>query len=177
MSKYFLILLLLLANSCVKNNVYVNKQYLKNNTWSYAQEMNFTFKVKDTNTAYNFNFLIQHGFKYPNSNIWIKMYVIDPDGKQNYSLQEIPLQLPMGTWMGSIGGGKIEHQWNITPTPDAISVDKAGTIQHVKNIIPTHAPTRFSKPGTYTIKLVQYMRQNPLPDIQYVGLQIVPVLL
>jgi gliding motility-associated lipoprotein GldH len=31
---------------------------------------------------------------------------------------------------------------------------------------------RFQKSGTYTIKLKQYMRQDPLPDVMSVGVRV-----
>jgi gliding motility-associated lipoprotein GldH len=85
--------------------------------------------------------------------MYISATLLDPDGQKLHTrLHEMYLMdKKTGEPMGKGAGDIFDH-----------------SVLALKN-------QQFKKPGTYTLKLTQYMRRNPLPGIMAVGIKVVAV--
>ena len=120
--------------------------------WSSNYRPEFKFVIDDTAAAYQLQLLIRHTDAYPFSNIWINMESKAP-GDTTYGKVrvEIPLAAPSGQWLGRGYGELYEQRVPIT------SLSR---------------PAFFARKGTYTVRLSQDMRRNPLPEVLIVGLRL-----
>jgi len=99
---------------------------------------------------YNIYYNLRNSLSYPYYNLYLTRYLTDEKGTQIESrLDEILLMDPKtGEPRGEGLGDLFDHKVLI------------------KNNY------RFPKPGTYTIRIKQYMRQDPLPEILSVGIAV-----
>jgi gliding motility-associated lipoprotein GldH len=99
---------------------------------------------------YNIYYNIRNAAGYPYYNLYITYYLSDNAGKILTSrLQELTLMDPQtGKPLGDGMGDIFDHR-----------------ILSVGNY-------RFPRPGTYTFKVKQYMRKDPLPGIMSVGVRV-----
>jgi gliding motility-associated lipoprotein GldH len=94
---------------------------------------------------------MQHTDDYMYNNIWLKLYTQNPgDSVFNTSIIEVPLAETSGKWLGRGFNHTFIHQMLLT----------------------NNGVAKFSKVGTYTIKLEQIMRSNPLLHVQSIGIRI-----
>jgi gliding motility-associated lipoprotein GldH len=122
--------------------------------WSSSYRPEFRFEVDDTTSAYQLFFLIRHTDAYPFNNIWLRMDVKAPgDTAFSQNRMEVPLAERAGPHAGKwIGRGIGEIYEQRIPLTNALS------------------PTLFYKKGTYTVRLTQDMRTDPLPEVIQVGI-------
>ncbi|WP_240337149.1 gliding motility lipoprotein GldH [Rufibacter psychrotolerans] len=149
---FFMALLCLgfLLGSCDANRVFEENQDIPNNEWPVKLAPVFTFEVTDTTQQYNVFFNVRNALHYPFYNLYLRHYLVGPDGRQiNSMLHEMFLMDPKtGEPKGNGAGDIFDHQFRA-----------------LKNV-------RFGQPGKYTLKLNQYMRQDPLPGIMAVGVRV-----
>ena len=153
MKKYALLsclLLLFVLSSCDKNRVFEKNKDFKDNTWAIADIQEFKFEIKDTAPKYAIYFNIRNAIFYEYYNLYLKHTLIGPDGKEiSTNLHELFLMdKKTGEPLGDGAGDIFDHQ-----------------VLALKN-------QTFTQPGTYTIKLQQYMRRDPLPGIMAVGVRV-----
>ena len=153
MKKYALLsclLLLFALSSCDKNRVFEKNKDFKDNTWAIADIQEFKFEIKDTAPKYAIYFNIRNAIFYEYYNLYLKHTLIGPDGKEiSTNLHELFLMdKKTGEPLGDGAGDIFDHQ-----------------VLALKN-------QTFTQPGTYTIKLQQYMRRDPLPGIMAVGVRV-----
>ena len=153
MKKYALLsclLLLFALSSCDKNRVFEKNKDFKDNTWAIADIQEFKFEIKDTAPKYSIYFNIRNAIFYEYYNLYLKHTLIGPDGKEiSTNLHELFLMdKKTGEPLGDGAGDIFDHQ-----------------VLALKN-------QTFTQPGTYTIKLQQYMRRDPLPGIMAVGVRV-----
>ena len=153
MKKYALLsclLLLFALSSCDKNRVFEKNKDFKDNTWAIADIQEFKFEIKDTVPKYAIYFNIRNAIFYEYYNLYLKHTLIGPDGKEiSTNLHELFLMdKKTGEPLGDGAGDIFDHQ-----------------VLALKN-------QTFTQPGTYTIKLQQYMRRDPLPGIMAVGVRV-----
>ena len=141
---------LLLFSSCDPDRVYEKNIELKNGDWAIEHEPVFEFEIQDTTQAYDIYFNVRYNLKYNFYNLYLKHQLIGPEGKViSANLHEMVLMDPKT--------GK--------PLGKGFSDTYDMQARALKGII-------FPKAGTYRIKLTQYMRQDPLPDIIAVGVRV-----
>lgn len=145
-----LLCLSLLLCSCDANRIFEENQDIANNQWPVKLVPAFQFEVTDTTQQYQVYFNVRNAISYPFYNLYLRHYLIGPDGKQiNSSLHEMYLMDPKtGEPRGNGAGDIFDHQF--------LALRKV----------------RFHKPGTYQIKVKQYMRQDPLPGIMSIGIRV-----
>ncbi|WP_207432504.1 gliding motility lipoprotein GldH [Sabulibacter ruber] len=139
-----------LLTSCDGNRVFEENQDITNNEWPVKLAPVFEFEITDTTQQYNVFLNVRNALHYPFYNLYLRHYLIGPDGKQvNSMLHEMYLMDPKtGEPKGDGAGDIFDHRFRA-----------------LKNI-------RFKKAGTYRLKLNQYMRQDPLPGIMAVGVRV-----
>lgn len=147
----FLLIMIVFA-ACLPSNQFLQKYYLPSHNWSYADAKEFHFTIKDTADKHKIFFLIGHTETYLNSNIWLQIFSKNPSGKvDTLDPLEVGLALADGHWLGNRANKIVEHTMDITPNGGTFS---------------------FTEKGDYTFTIKQLMRVDPLPNIEYVGLQI-----
>lgn len=150
LTKTFLIVLSIYCLSCDSNAIYKSYEDLKDTNWFVKNVPTFTFEVKDEAIPYNIYLMIRNASQYPYNNLYLTRYIYGPDGKQiSNRLEEIILfdpktGRPLGKGLGDIYDHKVISSRDF----------------------------KFPKKGKYTIKLKQYMRQDPLPYIMSVGISV-----
>jgi len=142
--------LLLLVSSCDSNAVFKDIEDIEDGKWFVKQAPSFTFMIEDTTRTYSIFYNIRNSLSYPYYNLYISRVLLDATGKKVESkLDELILLDPKtGKPFGDGLGDLFDHK---------IRVVKA---------------FRFPRRGAYTVRLRQYMRQNPLPEIYSVGISV-----
>lgn len=147
---FFGFLFLFLAASCDKARVFEEHHEQKEHSWYIDSVQKFSFQIQDVSKPYNVLINLRNSDTYPYYNLFLRYYLSDSVGNE-LKTQQIELMLmdaktgkPKGTGLGDI----FNHQFELL-----------------------HG-FRFPKTGTYTVKLKQYMRQDPLPDIYSIGLRV-----
>ncbi|WP_259016990.1 gliding motility lipoprotein GldH [Emticicia fluvialis] len=136
--------------SCDSNAIYKSFTDFKDMKWYIKDVPSFTFEVTDETIDYDIFLLIRNASQYPYNNLYLTRYIYGPDNKLiSNRLEQVILfdpktGKPLGKGLGDIFDSKI--------------ISSRGF--------------RFPKKGKYTIKLKQYMRQDPLPYIMSVGVSI-----
>ena len=150
--KYILFVLAIsaLCFACDPDRVYEQNHTIPNNQWYIDSIPSFTFTIDDIKTPYTIYYNVRNANSYPYYNLYLTYYLLDAEGNQlSARLQELTLLDPKtGKPLGNGLGDIFDHQ--IVALPNY----------------------RFPKAGTYTIKLKQYMRQDPLPAIMSVGIRV-----
>jgi gliding motility-associated lipoprotein GldH len=150
MKYLFAIFIAVIFLACDPDRVYEQNHTIPNSQWYIDSIPGFTFTIDDTTAAYNIYYNIRNANSYPYYNLYLTYYLLDEQGNQVAArLQELTLLDPKsGKNLGKGLGDIFDHQ--IVALPNY----------------------RFQKSGTYTIKIKQYMRQDPLPDIMSVGIRV-----
>lgn len=153
MKKYAYLCCLLLTfalSGCDKNRVFEKNKDFPDNTWAIADIQEYKFEIKDTAPKYAIYFNVRNAIFYEYYNLYLKHTLIGPDGKQlSTNLHELFLMdKKTGEPLGDGAGDIFDHQ-----------------VLALKN-------QTFAQPGTYTLKLQQYMRRDPLPGIMAVGVRV-----
>jgi gliding motility-associated lipoprotein GldH len=146
-------LLLIFIASCSRPAPQYQDHYnIPGGAWSSAFRPEFKFNIADTAAAYQLFLLIRHTDAYPFSNIWINM---DSRGPKDTSFRKLRVEVPLaavsGQWLGR-GMGEIWEQ--------------RVAINSLQN------PAFFPHSGTYTVRLTQDMRRDPLPEVLTIGYRI-----
>ncbi|KAA6437555.1 gliding motility lipoprotein GldH [Rufibacter glacialis] len=136
--------------SCDANRVFEEVQDIPDNQWPVKLTPSFTFEVTDTTQQYNVFFTVRNALHYPFYNLYLRHYLIGPDGQQvNSMLHEMFLMDPKtGEPQGKGAGDIFDHRFRA-----------------LKNI-------RFNQLGNYQMRVQQYMRQDPLPGIMAIGVRV-----
>jgi gliding motility-associated lipoprotein GldH len=152
-SKYFISVVIgvcIILNACIPAGTYQKEYHFANKQWSSNNICKYKVRITDTASKYNLLFLLKHTYKYPVSNIWVKLLNTNPLGKTDTLSLEIPLALPTdGEWMGRRMNNIVEHIMNIGPNGSAL---------------------KFNIPGEYNMQIIQDMRIDPLPEVMSTGL-------
>lgn len=148
-SLLFILAPLLLA-ACDNKRIYEQNADIPDNNWAVAFTPEFTFDISDTAQTYMVYFNVRNAISYDYYNLYVRHNLFGPDGKQLSSqLHELYLLDPKtGEPRGSGSGDLFDH--------------RVLALRDVK----------FGKPGTYKLKLTQYMRRDPLPGIVSVGVRV-----
>ena len=149
---YFVFILSIFSlPACDSNRVFEQNIDIQNNNWRIGDTKEFRFEITDTTKTYQVYFNIRNALFYEYYNLYISETLLDPDGQMVHTkLHEMYLMdKKTGEPLGKGAGDIFDH-----------------SVLALKN-------QQFKKPGTYTLKLTQYMRKNPLPGIMAVGIKVV----
>lgn len=136
--------------SCDDKRVFEENNDFAGKVWYVDSLQVFKFKVEDISKPYNLLVNVRNSENYPYYNLFIRYYLQDSTGQEIKSqqteliLMEPTTGKPLGDGLGDIYSHKFEILKNFS----------------------------FPKTGTYIIKLKQYMRQDPLPEIYSVGFRL-----
>ncbi|MCO4292954.1 gliding motility lipoprotein GldH [Solitalea sp. MAHUQ-68] len=135
--------------SCTDNSVYNNTLTIEPKGWLSNDKAVYDVKLDQAGT-YSIYLNLRHTDDYKYSNIFFRMYVKNPDGKnQTTRIIEVKLAEKDGKWIGSGSGKLVARKVFLT---DGF---------------------KFAKPGTYRIELEQYMRDDPLKEISDIGIELI----
>jgi gliding motility-associated lipoprotein GldH len=142
--------LLMLLSSCDPARVYEQNTELPENNWAIDNAPVFEFEIKEPAKKHAVSVNVRYNLEYDFYNLYLQHELIGPDGKQlSKKLHEVLL---MDTKTGKpLGKG---------------SSDTFDLQQLILDDV------TFAKAGKYKIKITQYMRRDPLPHIQAVGVRV-----
>jgi gliding motility-associated lipoprotein GldH len=117
--------------------------------WSTEKVAEVSFNVTDTTNLYNVFVVLRHTDAYAYKNIWLTLATMQP-GESSYKKErfEFILQEPDGTWLGT----GLNDIWEVRS--------------------PLFTNIRFTKQGTYNIRIQHAMRDQPLLHIMNAGLRL-----
>ncbi len=149
-NSWFLGFIALATLACDSQTVYSEYTDIDEGRWTIKNAPSFTFRITDPTISYNIYYNLRNSVSYPYYNLYLTRYLLDSAGKELESrLDELILMdpktgKPLGDGLGDLFDHKVVMKRNY----------------------------RFPKAGSYTIRIRQYMRQDPLPDVQSVGISV-----
>ena len=136
--------------SCNNDRIFENNVEFGDRTWKFSDEPMFTFAIADTTLRYNLYFNIRNTLNYPVTRINITWHLYDSTGNElTKKLEYQDLFEKTGKPLGESGLGDLyDHQF------------------------PILKKYHFRNKGNYSIKLVQFMRQDTLRGVIAVGVRV-----
>lgn len=134
--------------SCGPNYIYQQEKQMENGVWTYRDSAVFEFDVQDTAFLYNLYFNLAAREEFPYENLYVYLHTVFPDGKR----------------MGK------SHSFEVFDRQGKILGTSSGDVR--KQHIMLQENTFFNQKGKYRIVVEQYMRQDSLPNVVSVGLDI-----
>jgi gliding motility-associated lipoprotein GldH len=150
--RLLLICLPFLLWACNSKNLLDENQPIEKNRWEWQAVKSFSADVEDTSGRYKIYLHFRHSPLFEWRNLWVKVSTVMPDNSSSEKRLNLQFCDAAGNWFGDCLGDHCD----------------------LKVLIQEHA--RFPFKGTYTFRLAQDMRENPLPYIQNVGISIEPEL-
>lgn len=142
-----LVLLVAFLYSCGSNSVFEAKKDFKKNRWPKTEPVLFDFKIEDASADYDLAYFVRNSLDYPYQNIYLQYYLEDSVGNilsknlNNVELFNSKTGKPLGDGLG-----------------DTYDLEKT----FLNNF-------RFPEPGSYRLRIDQYMRQDTLEHIHSIG--------
>lgn len=147
----FIVSFLLLLSSCQTIDLYERVVPIPQHEWQSSLTPVFKFTIKDTTADYQLYVILRHNEKYNYNNIWLNLYANAPQEPTRKFTVELPLATNERGWLGSGMDDVYDHRIALTLDPQQFN---------------------FNKPGDYTFRLEQIMREDPLEHVMDVGLRI-----
>jgi len=142
--------LLGLLTACDPNRVFEKNIDFANYSWDVQQKPAFTFTIEDTAAVYDVYFNVRHASSYGFYNLYVKHTLTGPAG---------PVGQPM-----------LHQMLLMDPKTGEPKGKGTGDIYDIQFLaLPKQ---RFAKPGSYTLTLEQYMRQDQLPSLMAMGVRV-----
>ncbi len=141
---------LICFNACSPIDIFEKNVAVPNFAWSADFKPEISFEVTDTTARYTIYVVLRHNDAYRYKNIWINVHMTEPSGTTRSEALELRLATDEKGWLGSGMGDIWEHRIPITPPQDPKSL---------------HA-------GTYTFRLENIMREDPLRHVMNVGIRL-----
>ncbi|PWG78204.1 gliding motility lipoprotein GldH [Pararcticibacter amylolyticus] len=142
--------LIFCLQACTDSAVIDTNQKIDNRNWTYTQKVRFPVTIEDPAKAYNVYLNLRHTADYKYSNIFVLIHQSGPGMKTSTERREFKLAYPDGEWLGSGSGNFYTYQ-----------------LQFRENY-------KFPSKGIYTFEFEQNMRDNPLREINDVGIRVEP---
>ncbi len=146
------ILILFLFLSCVacgKIDSFEKNVAIPGHAWASDFIPEISVKISDTAAVYDLFVVLRHTNAYRWNNLWINLYTQTPSDTARFNKQRFDIRLATDSkgWIGSGMDDIYEHRSLITTV-------------------------RFPQPGTYTFRIEQLMREDPLEHILNAGIRI-----
>jgi len=147
----FILLTSFFISSCSTVDLYEQTVSIPGHKWEGSYKPEFKFEIKDNSVPYNIFFVIRHTEKYNYNNIYINLSSTQP-GKDSIVTQRLDVALATNEkgWLGTGMDDIYEQRMKLSPTEG----------------------TYFPKPGIYTFKIEQIMRDQPLEHVMNAGIRI-----
>ena len=141
--------LLLFTAGCSSIDAFEKNAEIPKHEWNYNYQPEVEFAISDTVSPYNVFVTLRHTDAYAYKNIWLFLSTRQP-GDSTFKKErfELILQDQEGKWIGT----GMSDIWEVR--------------------YPLFTNIRFTKPGNYTIRLQQTMRDNPLLHVMNAGVRI-----
>lgn len=139
---------LLALVACNNRTVYNQFVAMPPHGWNMDSLAVFRVEVAQPEAAHDLFIQIRNESRYPNSNLWLFIDVVSPDGHLQRDTLECLLADVNGRWLGA--------GW--------------GTLYTLQ--CPYRINTKFSSAGTYIFRVGHGMRQEDLPGIKNIGLRV-----
>jgi gliding motility-associated lipoprotein GldH len=147
---FWAVVALLFLSACDPERVFEQNVDLPKGNWQIDDAQVFEFDVQDTAQLYDVYFNVRYNLQYEYYNLYLKHQLVGPDSLEISSkLHEVLL-------MDAKTGKPLGNGFSDTYDLQALALD---------NI-------KFPKKGKYQLKLTQYMRRDPLPNISAIGLRV-----
>ncbi|MBV8390416.1 MAG: gliding motility lipoprotein GldH [Mucilaginibacter sp.] len=142
------VLAMLFLNSCSDPGMIIDQNTpVDNHNWSYANTVKNTVKIDDPSIAYNIYINLRVTGEYKYSNIFVLLHKGGP-GLKGTTRFEIKLANLDGEWLGQGSGNLYSYQ------------------------VPIMTNFKFPAKGTYSFSIEQNMRDNPLHEVNDVGMRV-----
>ena len=146
MFKYLFFLIFLLPVVACQNDAYFNSDLeIPENTWEAEKAAVFDFRVDDTLQSFNLLIKVENTPDYRYSNLWLLVKTFSAQGDIAYDTLEYILADEKGKWLGKKQGAAY------------------------LNFLPYKTNVRFPKSGSYSVEIIQLMRDLKLNGIAKVG--------
>ncbi len=140
------IVLIILLAGCGRQEVFNSFATIPQNGWNKDSLAVFRVDINQTDKPYDLFMQVRNDSRYPNSNLWLFVDVVSPDGHLQRDTLECMLADVTGRWLGA--------GW--------------GSLYTLK--CPYRMHTRFAAQGTYTFRVMHGMRQEDIEGIKNIGL-------
>jgi len=137
-----------LLQSCSQSFIYEKDISLPENTWAYANKLDFPFEISDTKALQNLYLDITHNTEFKTQNMYVKFHTKSPSGKIVSDLVSLELAEKDGVWFGDCGGEWCDLR------------------------IPIQSGAYFDETGTYTLSIEQYTRTESLKGVKSIGFRV-----
>lgn len=139
-----------LLSACDEKRIYEKNFDFENRYWIVNDQPEFQFSISDTAIPYNLYCEIRNEVSYPKTNLYLTYYLHDSVGLlQKKLVSNLLFDEKTGQPFGTSGLGDVyDHK------------------------VPLLMGYRFKHPGTYTIKLEQFMRLDTLRGVLAVGVRV-----
>ncbi len=135
--------------SCGKMGAYERSVVIPDHKWKNSFVPEYTFEITDTAALYRSFIILRHTHAYSYRNIWLELSTRIPgDSTFRSDNFELNLQQPDGRWVGTGFSDILEVRY------------------------PLFSDLRFKKPGNYTIRIKQIMRDEPLEHVMNAGIRV-----
>lgn len=138
----------ILLIGCGPNYIFEEEKTIPDGAWAYSDTLTFDFNIVDTTKVYNLYLEVDHSTDYRFQNLYVKIKTKFPKGNQIEQTVSLELANKFGLWLGDCGSENCE----IT--------------------IPIQEQVYFQESGEYRIILEQFMRENPLKELNGFGVKI-----
>ncbi|MBM3404508.1 MAG: gliding motility lipoprotein GldH [Bacteroidetes bacterium] len=142
------LIILSLAAACDPDRFFEQQVAIPEGKWKLSEPATFTVEIPDTIQLYSFYLNIRNSVDYRYENVFFFIRTLFPNQEIAIDTVECLLANAEGRWYGS-GWGKLK---------DNRLLFKRGV--------------RFPQAGTYTFRIEQAMREDPLDGIYDIGLRI-----
>lgn len=145
---WFLLCSFVLLMACGKLDVYERNVSIPAQKWNESFTPEFSFLIKDTVASYRLDIVLRHTDAYAYRNIWLQFANRQP-GDSTFTSERVELPL------------QHEGQWLGTGLSDILELR-----------YPLLTNAKFPKPGTYTFRIGQIMREDPLEHVMSIGVRV-----
>ena len=141
----------LLAGACTDTAVLDQHVNITDQAWHYDDQPRLVAHITDSTQRYRIYLNLRHTPDYRYSNIFLLIHQTGPGIRDTTERFELRLAEPDGRWLGRGTGSRYAHQ------------------ELIKENV------RFPDTGKYVFVIEQNMRENPLREINDVGLRVEPI--
>jgi hypothetical protein len=142
----------LLLVHCRPIDLYERTVNIPKQAWRSDYSPSFPFQIKDTNSLYEVSLVLRHTDAYPFNNIWLKVQVETPDSLYTFQTEKKLGNNEQG-WLATGLNDVFEHRISLNTELSTAGIS-------------------FRKPGNYTFRLTQLMREDPLPQVLQAGIRV-----
>jgi gliding motility-associated lipoprotein GldH len=144
--------LIVLLSSCQEGRVYDTIVDIEESKWNEQQVLAYSFTIDNPAALYDVYYSVRYTNDYPFYNLYVMHILCDSTGKE------------LGRKLNGM-----DIFWSKNGEPRGDRSGFAGTYDYNILAFPKY---KFPYKGKYSVKIMQYMRKNPLEGISAFGLRI-----